>query len=167
RVELRIDLSYSADYGDVVGIQLPRPTLTTGRNTVKMVMDLPDGRRITEDVKFDVPRSLAGAQVQLEIGAGDAARLDAAPPVDLPSLLAAFRKLLPGNVWAVTIYPADEGIALDGKLVKDLPLSAENKLRPQTNSVRASAYKTILRTVSPAKRVVNGTSSMRVRVRAK
>ena len=80
-----------------------------------------DGKDIIEEVPVDVPKSLAGSIVQLEVTAGDSAKLDAAPPVDLPSLLAAFRKLLPGNVWAVTLYPADEGVALDGKLVRDLP----------------------------------------------
>ena len=82
-------------------------------------------------------------------------------------MLAAFRKLLPGDVWAVTVYPADEGVALDGKLVRDLPASALDKLHPQSHTQRAAAYKPIARTVAPAKRVVNGTSSMLVRVRNK
>jgi hypothetical protein len=113
-----------------------------------------------------VPKSLAGSIVQLEVAAGDSARLDAAPPVDLPSLLAAFRKLLPGNVWAATLYPADEGVTLEGKLVRDLPPSAQDKLRPQSHTQRAQTYKPIMRTVAPAKRVVNGSASMLVRVRA-
>jgi hypothetical protein len=66
----------------------------------------------------------------------------------------------------VTIYPADEGVALDGKLVRDLPASALDKLHPQSHTQRAQAYKPIARTVAPAKRVVNGQTSMLVRVRA-
>ena len=116
---------------------------------------------------LDVPANLAGSIVTLEVSAGDSAKLDAAPPVDLPSLLNAFRKLLPGNVWAATLYPADEGVAVEGKLVRDLPASAQDKLRPQTHTQRASAYKPLVRTVAPAKRVVNGGASMLVRVRAK
>jgi hypothetical protein len=110
--------------------------------------------------------TLAGSIVQLEISAGDAAKLDTAPPVDLPSLLAAFRKLLPGNVWAVTLWQADEGVALEGKLVKDLPASAQDKLHPQSHTQRAQSYKPLTRTVVPAKRVVNGNASILVRVRA-
>ena len=125
-----------------------------------------DGKDILEDVPVDVPNSVAGGIVNLEVSAGDSAKLDAAPPVDLPSLEAAFRKLLPGTVWAVTIYPADEGVALDGKLVRDLPASALDKLHPQSHTQRAAAYKPITRTVAPAKRVVNGQTSMLVRVRA-
>ena len=39
---------------------------------------------------------------------------------------------------------ADEGVALDGKLVKDLPASAQDKLHPQTRTQRVVAYKPLL-----------------------
>jgi hypothetical protein len=85
--------------------------------------------------------------------------------VDLPSLLAAFRKLMPGNVWTATLSPADDGVAVEGKLVRDLPPSALDKLRPQTHTQRVAPYKPIARTVAPASRVVDGSQSMLVRVR--
>jgi hypothetical protein len=69
-------------------------------------------------------------------------------------------------VWAVTIYPADEGVALDGKLVRDLPASALDKLHPQSHTQRAQAYKPIARTTSPSSRVVNGASTALFRVKA-
>jgi hypothetical protein len=129
-------------------------------------MDAPDGTEVTEDVYVDVPKSLAGAMVQLEIAAGDSARLDAAPPVDLPSLLAAFRKLLPGNVWAVTLYLPEEGVAADGIAVRDVPASVLDKLAPATRSPRAAAFKPMARSVQKARRVIGGGTSMLVRVDA-
>ena len=136
------------------------------RNIIKVSMSTWDGKDIVEDVPVDVPANLAGGIVSLEVTAGDSAKLDAAPPVDLPSLLAAFKKLLPGNVWAVTLYPADEGVALEGKLVRDLPASALDKLHPQSHTQRAQVYKPVARTLAPAKRVVEGSSTTLVRVRA-
>ena len=65
------------------------------------------------------------------------------------SLIAALRKLMPGNVWTATLSPADEGIAVDGKLVRDLPPSAADKLRPQSHTQRAQPYKPIARTFAP------------------
>lgn len=168
RVDIKVELKFEANFGDIKEIKLPTTDLIAGqRNMVQVALSTWDGKDITEAVPVDVPASLAGSIVQLEVTAGDSAKLDAAPPVDLPSLIAAFRKLLPGNVWAATIYPADEGVALDGKLVRDLPASAHDKLRPQTHTHRAAVYKPLVRTVAPAKRVVNGTASMLVRVRAK
>ncbi|MGE5185616.1 MAG: hypothetical protein ACM31C_26325 [Acidobacteriota bacterium] len=167
RVDINVDLKFEANYGDIKEIKVPAGELLPGKpNTVEVVMSTWDNKDVTEDVQVDVPSSLAGDIVQLEISAGDSAKLDAAPPVDVPSLLAALHKLLPGNVWAATIYPADEGVALDGKLVRDLPASALDKLHPQSHTQRAQAYKPIARTISPAKRVVNGTSTMLIRVRA-
>ncbi|HEY5946383.1 MAG TPA: hypothetical protein VIV40_12860, partial [Kofleriaceae bacterium] len=166
RVDIKVDLRFEANYGDIKEIKVPTGDLAVGRNSVQVLMSTWDGKDVIEDVPVDVPSSLAGGIVQLEITAGDSAKLDAAPPTDLPSLMAAFRKLLPGNVWAATLYPADEGVALDGKLVKDLPASAMDKLHPQSHTQRAQTYKPINRTVAPAKRVVNGSASMLVRVRA-
>jgi len=168
RVEMKVDLRFEANYGEIKEIKLATPELVPGqRNWLKVLMQTWDGKDVLEDVPVDVPANLAGSIVQLEITAGDSAKLDAAPPVDLPSLLAAFRKLLPGNVWAVTLLPADEGVAFEGKVVRDLPPSVQDKLHPQTHTQRAQAYKPLVRTVAPSKRVVNGTATTLVRVRAR
>jgi len=167
RVDIKVDLRFEANYGEIKEVKIPTAELVIGHNLIKVLMSTWDGQDIIEDVPVEVPASLAGSIVQLEVCAGDSAKLDAPPPVDLPSLLNAFRSLLPGTIWAVTLYPADEGVALDGKLVRDLPQSALDKLHPQSHTQRAQLYKPISRTKSPAKRVVNGTSSTLVRVRAR
>ncbi len=163
RVEMNVDLRFEAVAGEIQEI-LTTELKPGQRNLVEVRMSRYDGADIIEKVPVDVPAALAGSIVQLEVTAGDRARLDAAPPVDLPTLLAAFRKLLPGNVWAATLYPADEGVALDGKLVKDLPASAQDKLRPQTRSQRVQVYKPMARTLAPAPRVVDGVATMLVRI---
>jgi hypothetical protein len=168
RIEIKVDLKFEANFGDIKEIRLPAGELVPGtRNTVQVMMSTWDGKDVVEDVPVDVPKSLAGSIVNLEVTAGDSAKLDAAPPTDLKTLIAAFRKLLPGNVWAVTLYQAEEGIAIDGKVVKDLPASVQDKLHPQTRTQRAVAYKPIARTTAPANRVVEGSSTMLVRVRSK
>jgi hypothetical protein len=167
RVDLKVDLKFEANYGEIKEVKVPTSDLVVGHNTLKVLMSTWDGKDVVEDVPVDVPDNLAGSIVQVEVCAGDAAKLDAPPPVDLPSLLHAFRSLLPGTIWAVTLYPADEGVALDGKLVRDLPQSALDKLHPQSHTQRAQLYRPISRTKSPAKRVVNGSSSTLVRVRAR
>jgi hypothetical protein len=165
-VDIKVDLKFQANYGDLKEIKVPTGELIPGqRNTIHVLMSTYDNKDIVEDIPVDVPASLAGSIVQLEVGAGDTAKLDGAPPVDLPTLVAAFKKLLPGDVWAATIYAADEGVALDGKLVRDLPASALDKLHPESHTQRASVYKPIARTVSPAPRVINGQSTLLVRVR--
>jgi len=164
-IDLKVDLRYEINYGAVKEIRVPTTDLAIGRNTIDVYLKTYNGKDFVEHVPVDVPDNLAGSIVQLEVSCGDSAKLDAAPPVDLPSLLAAVHRLLPGNVWAVSLYPADEGVALDGKLVRDLPATAQDKLHPQTHTPRAQAYKPVARTLSPATRVIDGTSTLLVRVR--
>jgi hypothetical protein len=167
-IDVKVDLQYSINYGELKELRVPGTELIPGqRNMVEVKLTTYDGKDIVDLVPVDVPASLAGSIVQLEVTSGDSAKLDAAPPVDLPSLITAVRKLLPGNVWAATLYPADEGVALEGKLVKDLPATAHDKLHPQSHTQRAVAYKPIARTIANAPRVVEGTSTILVRVRAR
>jgi hypothetical protein len=166
-VDVKVDLRYEANFGEIKELRVPTAELIAGRrNTINVLLDTWNGDDLIEAVPVDVPAELAGSIVQLDVSAGDSAKLDAAPPVDLPSLLSAFRHLLPGTVWAVTLYPGDEGAALEGKIVRDLPASVADKLHPVSHTQRAQVYKPIARTVSPAHRVVNGSGSILVRVRA-
>jgi hypothetical protein len=75
-----------------------------------------------------------------------------------------FRELLPGNVFAVTLYSADEGVAVQGKLVRDLPASALDKLKTASDSTTADIYRPISRSVSKSSRVINGKQSLLVKV---
>jgi hypothetical protein len=128
------------------------------------VLETYGGKQIVDKVPFEIPADLAGQIVTVEVTAGDGARLDAAPPVDTESLINALRQLLPGNVYAVTLYGSAEGVAIDGKKVEDLPPSALDKLHPQTTTQRVDAFRPMSRTTSPSKRVVNGGAAILVRV---
>jgi hypothetical protein len=167
RIRLDVDLSFSADFGEIKELRLRRNELQVGRNSIDVVLNTAGGLEIVETVPFDVPAAMAGAVVQVDVSAGDAARLDAAPPVDLPTLLAAFRKLLPGNVWAVTVHAPEEGAAVDGIAVRDLPPSAQDKLRPAATAQRVTAFRAMARSLAPSKRVLNGGASLVARVAKK
>jgi SpoIVB peptidase S55 len=164
-IDMKFDLRFDTNYGEIQELRLPSSTLTPGaRNTVNVVMETWNGDEIIEAIPVDVPMSLAGAIVQLEVTAGDSAKLDAPPPVDLPSLLSAFRRMLPGTVWAASLYVSEDGVTVDGQLVRDLPPSAADKLRPGSRTQRAVPFKTVSRTISPARRVINGNGTILVRV---
>lgn len=167
-LELKVDLTFDTNFGDIKEIRLPKVELEPGKtHTVEVVLETFGKQDVIEKVPFEVPASLAGQIVTIEVSAGDAARLDAAPAVDLPSLYAALRKLLPGNVYAVSVYAADQGVAVSGIAVKDLPHSALDRLHPQSTTQRTAPYRPVARTTSPAKRVVNGAGSLTVKIAEK
>jgi hypothetical protein len=165
RIEIRFKLSFDTNYGNITELRLPRSELEPGkRNHVDVVMTRFDDTEVVERIPFDVPARLAGAIVKLEVTPGDAATIDAAPAESLDDLLATFGKLLPGNVFAVTLFTADEGVAIRGKIVRDLPPSAVDRFHPESRSQRAAVYRPFARSVAPSKRVLNGSGSMLVKV---
>ena len=165
RVSLKIDLRYAPDYGNIKEVRLPAPELAPGKRAwLEVVLTPTPAPRGSTGSRSTCRRGLAGSICQLEVTAGDSASLDAAPPIDLPSLLRAFHRLLPGNVYAVSLYGADQGVALDGKIVRDLPASALDKLHPGTSTQKVATYRPVARTLSPAKRVVNGKVTVLVRI---
>jgi hypothetical protein len=167
-LDIKVQLEFTANFGEVKELSVPTAELIPGqRNMLHVRMSTWDGKDIYDDVPLDVPMSVAGSIVSVELTAGDSAKLDAAPPIDLPSLITVIRRLLPGDVWAATLAPAEEGVAVEGKLVRDLPAAAFDKLHPESHTQRAQPYRPITRTLSPAKRVIAGGTSMLVRVRAR
>ncbi|HET6610911.1 MAG TPA: hypothetical protein VFG83_02945 [Kofleriaceae bacterium] len=165
RVKLDIDIHYVANYGDITDLRLPVAKLLPGKKTyVDVVLRRYDGTDVVRRVPFFVPKRLAGSIVKLEVSSGDQAEIDAAPPTDLPELLDVLRKMLPGNVIAVTLSSADEGIAVDGALVHDLPASVLDQIRSGASTQRSSVYRPIARSVAPATRVIEGSQSTLVMV---
>ncbi len=164
-VEVKVDLTFDANYGDIKELRAPAGELQPGKTyMLDVVLETYGKKDVVDQVPVEIPAALAGQIVTIEVSAGDAARLDVAPPVDLDSLVAAIRSLLPGNVYAASVYSADEGVAVGGIAVKDLPASAQDRLHPQTSTQRADSFRPIARTTSPAKRVVNGSASFTVRI---
>jgi hypothetical protein len=166
RVELRVDLRWDTNFGDIKALKLPVRELEPGKKTyVDVELTRYDGKSVIDRVPFAVPENLAGSIVRLEVTAGDAAQLDAAPPESVADLMKAFRKLLPGNVYAVTLFTADEGAAIDGKIIRDLPSSALDKLHTGASTPRVETYRAIARSTSRASRVINGKQSVLIKVR--
>jgi hypothetical protein len=165
RVEVKARLDFGTNFGEIESLRLPTTELTPGSRTfIEVHMTTYDGSKLVERVPFDVPAELKGSIIRLTVTAGDAAGVDAAPPQNLDQLLDAYRKLLPGNVFAVVVQTADEGAAVDGVLIHDLPSSAADKLYPAASSSRAEPYKVVSRQTYPSKRVLNGSQSILVKI---
>lgn len=165
RVQLDIDIHYVANYGKIIDLRLPVAKLPPGKKTyVDVVLRRYDGTNVVRRVPFFVPENLAGSIVKLEVSSGDAAELDAAPPTNLAELLDALGKMLPGNVFAVTLSSANEGVAIDGALVRDMPASVLDQIRSGASTQRTNVYRPIARSLAPATRVIEGTQSSLVMV---
>src|SRR5262249_4861262 len=67
RVDIKVDLRFEANYGDIKELRVPTGDLAPGRNMVQVLMATWDGKDVIEEVPVDVPASLAGGIVSLEV----------------------------------------------------------------------------------------------------
>jgi hypothetical protein len=164
-IHLEIEVGWDTNTADIVGITLPSSTIKPGaRNFVNVRIEPFQGRAFLKRIPFDVPKELAGSIVRLEITSGDSASLYVAPPKTTTDLVEAFRSLLPGTVFATTLYSADLAAAVDGKLIKDLPASALNRLRSVSRTPLLSTRQVQARSLHPSAQVIDGSASILVKV---
>jgi hypothetical protein len=164
-IDLDIEVGWDTNIGEIVGLALPASSLKPGKRNYAQVRIEPfQGKSFLRRIPFDVPKELAGSIVRLEVTAGDSASLYVAPPKTTGDLVEAFRSLLPGTVFAVTLYSADVAAAIDGKLIQDLPSSALNRLRATSRTPGISTRQVQARSVFPATQVIEGGASLLVKV---
>jgi hypothetical protein len=164
-VDLEIEVGWDTNIAEIIGMSMAASELTPGERNYALVRIEPfQGKPFLKRIPFDVPKKLAGSIVSVEVTAGDAASLYVAPPQTTDDLIAAFRSLLPGTVFAVTIESADQAAAIDGKLIEDLPASAINRLRTSTRTPSVSTRRVQSRSLFPAQQVIDGSASMLVKV---
>ncbi len=165
RLDVEVEVTFKADYTEITALRVPDMELPYGEKTyVEAVMRPYGGKEYVEKIPLVIPEKLAGSLVKLEVVPGDAARPDVAPPDSLDDVLTALRKTYPATTLVTTIYTPDEGLAIEGKTLPDLPDSAMDTARINTSSKRTEAYRSLARTVVPSKRVVIGRQELVVKI---
>lgn len=165
RVKLTATVSYDTNVGKLKQLKLRANELVPGkRNYVDVVMSRYGKKDVVERVPFQVPKRLAGSIVRIEVTAGDNAGYHGAPPTNFKQLLRAFRTLLPGNVIVVNVYSGSEGVAVNGKVVRDLPGSALDKLYPGVSTRTAGVLRPVAQSTVPSRRVIQGKLRVLVKV---
>jgi len=71
----------------------------------------------------------------------------------------------PASSLVVSLTTKDDGVALHGNLIRNLPPSALDTLRPAAQSRRADALHVVKRTAFPRTRVFTGQKDIQVQVR--
>ncbi len=167
RISIEANLSYRADFAEIVGVRVPDLELPFGEETWVDVDLRPYDQGAIRSVRvpFTVPESLAGALVKIEIVPGDQAKPDSAAPENLSQVLDVLRnKTFPANVLVATMYTPSEGVMLAGRVIPDRPDSALDTARPATTSRKVDAYRSILRSTVPMKSVATGKQEIVVKI---
>ncbi len=168
RVDVTVSVDYKSDYANIIDLRVPATTVPYGKKfELELTLQPFGGKAYVERIPMTLPARLAGQVVKIDVVPGDMARLDVATPESVDQLVEALRKTYPGNVLVATVYTADDGVTVAGKVVPNLPDSAIDTARPGASAKGADPYKSMFRVAVPMKRVVQGRLEMTVQVEEK
>ena len=112
-----------------------------------------------------MPREAAGRQLEIEVATGSRVDPERAEPVSLQEVLDDLSIGYPATSMIVTLKLPGQGVTLPGHVVRALPPSALDTLRPAASSDTGTAFTTTSRTEIPMDRVIWGQEQLRVAVR--
>ncbi len=165
-IEIDLSLRFARDVSEIRAIYLVSDQLEASERVNVYVSLLPYGGSVrTEVVPIEIPREAAGREIEIEVAAGDRVRPDLAEPENLPELLHNLRQAYPASSLVVSVRLPAPGVALRGHVVRALPPSALEALRPANSSDTGDPFMTAERTVVPLGRVLLGRERIRARVR--
>jgi hypothetical protein len=166
RMDVDVRLELKRDVADIVGIALPTETVHAGDTVpVRVTLRPYAGPEYVETVPVKIPRDVAGQAVHIEAASGLMARPDLPPAETLGGYIENLRKYYTAGSIVVTVQTPDEGAALHGRLIANLPAAAMDTLRPTNATRRAEGYRVAERTVFPSKRLVSGRQELTAAVR--
>jgi hypothetical protein len=166
KIEVDARVEYRADTAEIVALASPGDKVRAGgRLPLRVTLRPYRGAEFVETLDIEVPRSLAGRAVKIEVAGGAQVKPDLPRAEDLRGFVENLRTYYPAASLVVSLTTRDDGVALRGRLIRNLPPSALDTLRPAGQSRRADAFHVIKRTAFPRAGVFTGSKDIQVQVR--
>jgi hypothetical protein len=165
RMDVDVKLELKRDVAEIISVSVPTDTVRAGDTVpVRVTLRPYAGAEYVEIVPVKIPQAVRGQAVHIEAASGVMAKPDAAPAETLGTYIENLRKYYTAGNIVVTVQTPDEGAALHGRLIPNLPAAALDTLRPGNETRRADTYRIAERTVFPSKRLVSGRQELTVAV---
>ncbi len=166
RVDFEVDLRWARDFSYIRSVSLSRAEVDPGewvdlRVNLARYGERPDVRTL----RIEVPRELAGRELDVEVSGGGETAPDLAEPESLEDLVRNLQVRFPDDALVVSVKMPGSGVTLRGRVVQNLPSSALDALRPAVSTDGGDPVWNVRRTVVPVGRIVIGRDRVRLRVR--
>jgi len=168
RIESTLEVEYRRDMLRLRGAELLDPVVDAGQKArVRLHLAAWTGPTVTKLVELEMPRELAGKEVEIEVHPGWDVAPDVAAPESLPELLANAprQSVLPRGV-VVQAKLASVGVAFRGHVAHRLPGFALDALRPASGDIGPDPLFSWARAVVPLDTYLEGHAKLKVKVRA-
>jgi hypothetical protein len=166
RLDVDVRVEFKHDVAEIVAVSAPGDAVRPGE-TMRLRVTLRPyaGAEYVETIPILMPATAGGDTVRIEAASGAIARPDTPQAETLPVYLDNLEKYFSPSAIVVSVQTADDGAAIRGRLLPDLPSVAFDTLRPGNQTRRADTFRVATRTVFPAGRLIFGKQEMSVVVR--
>jgi len=166
-VETKMDFKFSRDLLTLRGIDPLETEIEAGRKAHLRLHLIPyAGPEQIRVIEVDIPRELAGEQVEIELAPGHQTVPDLPKPENVAELMANLPRLsMAPDVLVATVKVGGQGLAFKGQVASRLPPGALDTLRSSSSTVAPEPFPSVVRTVIPLGQFVIGKDSVKIRVR--
>lgn len=167
----RVDIEIAATFGKrpltLVGLRAPASVVHPG-DTVNLEALFREygGKKVTRRFPFKVPATMESGILLVEVASGRRVRPDLPTPENLSQLLKLLQKSYPGRSAVLSVYLPTQGLAMNGRVLADLPSSVLDSLRSGTVTRNQRLLKTKLRQVFATPELIAGRERIRLRVQS-
>ena len=164
-IDVAARVEFRTGTADIVALASPYEKVHPGAKLPLEVTLRPYNRpEVVETVTIEIPRTMEGKIVKIEVAGGASAKPEMPKPEDLAGFVQNLRTYYPATTLVVSLASKDDGASLHGKLIRNLPQSALDTLRPASQSRRADDVHMVKQFPFPGSRILAGKSEITVQV---
>ncbi len=169
RVEITLSVRYERDAWRIRGVSLAEPRVEAGGTArVNVLLEPMYGPTVTKTVLIPIPASLAGRDVDVEIGNGSELTVDRPAPESLAQLVAnAAIAAPPVRSLGASLRLPSQGVLMGPHVARDLPPFAVDALRPSSSDFGPSPLGARVDVIVPVEHAVLGRDRVRLSIKPK
>jgi hypothetical protein len=167
RLDIDLDVKYAVDAVEIIAVAVNQTTVKPGERINVAVTFRPySGSDYTKAYPLDIPATLSGSLVNVEVASGIQVQPDRAPPENLRQFLLDIQEGYPSRSVVVSLETPYEGLKMRGHVLRDLPGSVMDSLSSSTQVRGEQSFQRALRQVFRTEKVIVGRKNIRIRVRS-
>jgi hypothetical protein len=165
KIDVAAQVEFRTGTADIVALASSREKVRAGAQLPLQVTLRPyNGSEVVQTVAIEIPRALAGKTVKIEVAAGPQVKPEMPRAEDLAGFIQNLRTYFPATTLVVSLATKDDGASVHGRLIRNLPPSALDTLRPASQSRRAEAVHMVKQIPFPGTRILAGQKEITIQV---
>ena len=165
KIEVDARVEFRADSAELVALSSPGDKVRAGaRLPLRVILRPYAGAEFARTLDIDVPQTLAGRAMKIEVTSGTQVKPEVPRAEDLRGFVENLRAYYPASSIVVSLTTRDDGASLHGRLIRNLPASALDTLKTTNQTRRADSFHVIKRTIFPGSRPITGRQEITIQV---